>query len=179
MILKCLDDINSIWMICKVSRWSGKCPDDPSNVLYFVYTYFAKQKSRFFRLNHNWKCFLRTYVTKLTISLFRRCALSKKFLRGKSCYPESFRFFWLWLGADPWYEGTDQEEKNSKTNSYLQFAAGIQQRYQYSKIPQRLSLCRCAKSEKWGTGWKGDKKVSLNQTSEFWSWFLKSNSCFS
>ena len=104
------NEIKSVQMIWIVSEWSIKYPDDLENVQMihqmcfslFIHILPNKNPDSFVSIIIE-TVFLRTYVAKLTISLFRHCALSKKFLRGKSCYPESFRFFWLWLGADLWY----------------------------------------------------------------------------
>ena len=59
---------------------SKMCPDHPENVAGL---------SKILQ-NH----LLCAFVADLKID-----ALSGKFLRQKSCYPESFRFLWLWEGA--------------------------------------------------------------------------------
>ena len=80
--------------------WSGKFPDDPKcpkfgtsivSTAYGAYLDHADAQNlakppfmRICREFENWRD-LR--------------ALSGKFLRQKSCYPESFRFLWLWEGA--------------------------------------------------------------------------------
>ena len=93
------DDLQSVWMICKVSLWSGKrvfgWSRKYSGALQKSFTLHRHIltiiNSDYFLIGLNW------YIGTAVLLQIRQCthlrALSGKFLRGKSCYPESFWFF--------------------------------------------------------------------------------------
>ena len=58
-------------------------------------------------------------------------ALSGKFLRQKSCYPESFRFLWLWLQL--------QAELRNAPTSYFRRRSSFQKECVRSASPSRYS----------------------------------------
>ena len=96
------DDLRSVRMIWKVSRWSKKCLDNIEKLSGYSGKSLDDLEICLDNPESFWLIlkFAHTLFTGIRREFENWCVLSRKFLRQKSCYPESFCFLWLWTSTE-------------------------------------------------------------------------------
>ena len=107
---KSLDDVEMYLENLEGSGWSRKCPLNSENctdnlkrvrmIKKYAWVIWISYKCTIWCIFGPWLClkFANTLFTRICREFEKWCNLrvsSGKFLRQKSCYPESFRFLWL------------------------------------------------------------------------------------
>ena len=109
---KSLDDVEMYLENLEGSGWSRKCPLNSKNctdnlkrvrmIKKYAWVIWISYKCTLWSIFGPLLClkFANTLFTRICREFEKWCnlrVLSGKFLRQQSCYPESFRFFWLWF----------------------------------------------------------------------------------